>query len=51
MEETVTLMSPYGSKVTVSASGVSVYAAAGYKPVEAAPVRAASKRRQSKTSD
>lgn len=51
VEETVTLTSPYGSKVTVSASGVSAYTAAGYKPIEVAPVRAAPKRRQSKTSD
>lgn len=51
VEETVTLTSPYGSKVTVSASGVFAYAAAGYKPVEEAPVRAAPKRRQSKMSD
>ena len=51
MEETVTLTSPYGSKVTVSASGASAYVSAGYRPVEAARVRAAPKRRQSKTSD
>lgn len=51
VEETVTLTSPYGSKVTVSASSASAYVAAGYKPVELAPVRAAPKRRQSKTSD